>query len=147
MTNKELEKMLFDYPKLKIEVSNLYIDLEEAKDIIGIYGESGAPRAGSHTYFFNSSVEREVMDRDANLQNKIECIQRLIRIKERQIQKVENAICLLDEQSIKFIQLRYWDKVRMDYIAIQYNLSKTALYKRRDKILEKVSSYLPQIIL
>ena len=142
---KELEKILFDYPKLKIEVRNLYIDLEEVKDIIGIYGENGSPRAGSPTYKFNSIVESEVISREGSLKDKIECIKRLIRSKERRIQQIENAVSMLNDESQKFIQLRYWDNIKMDHIAIQYNLAKTALYKRKDKILKELNVFLPHI--
>lgn len=140
--NKRAEKILYEYPKLKIEVKNLYIDLEEIKEIIVFYGEDGELRIGSSTYKFNSIVEKEVMSRDGTLQDKVDCIKRIIKSKECRIQQIENAINLLDEESIKFIKLRYWNRVKMEHIAAQYHLSKTALYKRKDKILKELSLYL-----
>lgn len=145
-TNKILEEMLYSYPSLKIEVKNLYIDLEEVTEVLRVYGESGAPDTGGPTYIFNSAVENEFIGREGSLKDKAEHIIRLIRSKERHIQKIENAISLLDAKSIEFIQLRYWENIKIEYIASQYNLDKTALYKRKDKILEELSLYLMSAI-
>lgn len=139
---KELENILYNYPSLKIEVKNLYIDLEEVTEVLRVYGESGAPDTGGPTYIFNSAVENEFIGREGSLKDKAEHIIRFIRSKERHIQKIENAISLLDAESIEFIQLRYWENIKIEHIASQYNLTKTALYKRKDKILEEISLYL-----
>lgn len=139
---KELENILYNYPSLKIEVKNLYIDLEEVTEVIRVYGESGAPDTGGPAYIFNSAVENEFIGREGSLKDKAEHIIRLIRSKERRIQKIENAISLLDAESIEFIKLRYWENIKIEHIASQYNLAKTALYKRKDKILEELSLYL-----
>ena len=93
-------------------------------------------------YIFNSAVENEFIGRKGSLKDKAEYIIRLIRSKERDIQKIENTIGLLDAESIEFIRLRYWENIKIEHIASQYNLAKTALYKRKDKILEELSLYL-----
>lgn len=139
---KELENILYNYPSLKIEVKNLYIDLEEITEVIRVYGESGAPDTGGPAYIFNLAVENEFIGREGSLKDKAEHIIRLIRSKERRIQKIENTISLLDAESIEFIKLRYWENIKIEHIALQYNLAKTALYKRKDKILEELSLYL-----
>lgn len=139
---KELENILYNYPSLKVEVKNLYIDLEEVTEVIRVYGENGVPYTGGPTYTFNSSVENAFKGKEGSLKDKAEHIIRLIRSKERRIQKIENAISLLDAESIEFIKLRYWENIKIEHIASQYNLAKTALYKRKDKILEELSLYL-----
>lgn len=100
---KELENILYSYPSLKIEVKNLYIDLEEVTEVIRVYGENGVPYTGGPTYTFNSSVENAFKGKEGSLKDKAGNIIRLIRSKERRIQKIENAISLLGAESIELI--------------------------------------------
>ena len=58
-----VEGILYNYPKLKVEIDNLKLDLEEANEIMGIKGASGNEKAGSSTNAFCSVVENEVLER------------------------------------------------------------------------------------
>ena len=78
-----VEGILYNYPKLKVEIANLKIDLEEAQEIIGIRGASGNEKAGSSTHAFSSVVENEVLEREKNLEKRINRLKGLIQSKER----------------------------------------------------------------
>lgn len=56
-----VEGILYNYPKLKVEIDNLRLDLEEAKEVLGITGASDNEKAGSPTHAFSSVVENEIL--------------------------------------------------------------------------------------
>ena len=63
------------YPKLKVEIDNLRLNLEEVKEVIGITGASDNEKAGSPTHAFSSMLENEVLDREKNLEKRIKVIE------------------------------------------------------------------------
>ncbi|MBE6023455.1 MAG: hypothetical protein E7231_09510 [Cellulosilyticum sp.] len=66
-----VEGILYNYPKLKVEIDNLKLDLEEAREIVGIKGASDNEKAGSPTHAFSSVIENEILDREKNLEKRV----------------------------------------------------------------------------
>ncbi|MEG0501344.1 MAG: siderophore-interacting protein, partial [Cellulosilyticaceae bacterium] len=60
----KVEGILYNFPKLKVEIDNLRLDLEDVNEVVGIRGASGNEKAGSSTHAFSSAVEDEVIARD-----------------------------------------------------------------------------------
>ena len=89
---RAVEGILYNLPKLKVEIDNLKLDLEEATEVIGIRSVSGDERARSSTNAFSSVVENEVLEREKNLVKRIDALTSSIQSKERQLKKIENIL-------------------------------------------------------
>ncbi len=105
-----VEGILYNYPKLKVEIDNLRLDLEEAREIVGIKGASDNEKAGSPTHAFSSVVENEVLDREKNLEKRIKVIESAILKKERQLKKIENVLGTLTEYELRLIEMKYFKR-------------------------------------
>lgn len=135
--SEKIEEMLYSYPRAKAEIENIKLDLEEIQDIIGIRGSTDSPKGSTPTYAFNSSVENEVINRDEKLPERIEGLNRVLRSKERFIQKVDNALETLNENGKTLIQLKYFKKYTIERVAEFMNVStSTVIRSRKDVILE-----------
>lgn len=138
----KVEGILYSVPKLKADIENLKIDLEEVQDIVGIRGASGYEKAGSSTYAFNSSVEDEVMVRDEKLGKKIAALTIEIRCKQRQLRKVENALGTLTEEELAIIEMRYFKRYPINRICETIDITSDTFIKRRKKIIAQRLQYL-----
>ena len=132
-----VEGILYNYPKLKVEIDNLKIDLEEVQEIMGIQGDSGNEKAGSSTNAFSSVVENEVLEREKNLKRQIQAITETIQKKERQLKKVENILSTLTEYEMRLIEMRYFKRYSVGRICEVLELSEDGFNKRRKNIIVK----------
>lgn len=130
-----VEGILYNYPKLKVEIDNLKIDLEEAQEVVGIRGASGNEKAGSSTNAFSSVVENEVLEREKNLERKINGLTGLIQSKERQLKKVENVLSTLTEQELILIEMKYFKRYSINRICELLDITTATFIKRRKKII------------
>lgn len=135
---RKIEGLLFSYPKIQIEIKNLRIDIEEIKDVMAIHGASDAPKASTPTYAFNSSVENEVIQREEKLPEKVSRIENMIRSKERQLQKVDNALLTLSKEDREFIELKYLKNIGIRDLCSRYNMEKSSIYKQKDRIVKEL---------
>lgn len=131
--------MLYSYPKVKAEIENIKIDIEELNDSLSILGIKGASnnkiKPTSPTYAFNSNVENETIERD----EKIKYLSSLLRSKERFIRKIENCLDTLTEEERKLVEMKYFKRNKLDRIAEILDVSTiTIVRKRRDIILELI---------
>ena len=131
----KVEGILYNLPKLKIEIENLKLDLEEVEEIMGIHGQSGNVAAGSSTYAFNSAVENEVIDRDENLEERKRKIEREIRSKERELRKRENILSTLTDKQMLLVELRYFKQYSTGRILDILDLTRDGFNKRKRKII------------
>ena len=130
-----VEGILYNYPKLKVEIDNLKIDLEEAQEVVGIRGASGNEKPGSSTNAFSSVVENEVLEREKNLERKINRLTGLIQSKERQLKKVENVLSTLTEQELILIEMKYFKRYSINRICELLDITTATFIKRRKKII------------
>lgn len=139
---KKVEEMLYSYPKAKAEIENIKLDLEEMQDIIGIKGTTNDPKGSTPTYAFNSSVENEVINRDEKLPERIEGLNRVLRSKERFIQKIDNALESLDENEKTLVQLKYFKKYTIERVAELMNVSTSTIIRNRKDAMAELMSVL-----
>ena len=130
-----VEGILYNYPKLKVEIDNLKLDLEEAKEVVGIRGASGNEKAGSSTNAFSSVVENEVLEREKSLERKINRLIGLIQSKERQLKKIENVLGTLTEQELILIEMKYFKRYSINRICELLDITTATFIKRRKKII------------
>ncbi len=98
---KLLEKMLYDYRRNKIEIKNLKLDLEILENDYTGVGNIGYEERSSKTYKFNSSVENEIVRREKEMMD----IKREIRLKEIQIQRIDDTIEVLSERAKNILKI------------------------------------------
>lgn len=134
---KKVEGILYSVPKLRAEIENLKLDLEEVQEVQGITGQSGNEKAGSATYKIVSSVEMEVINRDENLSDKIKAIESSIQRKERQIKRVENILDTLTEQEKLLIEMKYFKRYSVNCICEMLDITTPTFNLRRRNIIDK----------
>lgn len=132
---RKIEGMLYSYPKVKVEIENIKLDIDELNDVVGIRGASNSPKGSTPTYEITSKVENEVIDRDENLPDRIANMNRHLRTKERFIKKMDNALGLLNEDERKLIEHKYFKRYTFERIAEIFNMSKDGVVKRRKAII------------
>ena len=130
-----VEGILYNLPKLKVEIDNLKLDLEEAQEVVGITGASGNERAGSATYAFSSVVENEVVQRERNMEQHTQTILKEIQKKERQLKKIENVLSTLTEQEMLLIEMKYFKRYSINRICELLDITTATFIKRRKKII------------
>lgn len=126
---------MHNVPKLRIEIANLKLDLEEIEEIVGITGQSGNIAAGSPTNAFNSNVENEVIDRDENLEDKQRKIKTSISKRERKLKRIENNLQILSESEMLLVELKYFKNYTNARVCDVLELSDSGLTKRRKRII------------
>lgn len=133
----KVEGILYEVPRLRAEIANLQIDLEEMQEVIGIRGASSNEKAGSSTNAFSSAVEDEVISREERLQEKIQVLTEAIRRRERQLRKMENAMSTLTEEEGILIEMKYFKRYTVSRICEILDISADTFTKRRRKIIVK----------
>lgn len=132
-----VEGILYNYPKLKVEIDNLRLDLEEAKEIVGIKGATDNEKVGSPTHAFSSVVENEVLNREKNLEKRIKVIESNILKKERQLKKIENVLSTLTEYELRLIEMKYFKRYSVGRICGVLEISEDGFNKKRKNIILK----------
>lgn len=137
---KKIEGILYSYNTIKCEIINLKLDIEDLKDDVGISSNKfDAVDSGRCDCKGNiSKVETIAFSRGI----KIERIEREIRTKERLIQKVDNALELLNKEDKLFIELRYFNKIPMNNLAERCCVEPITMYKRKDNIIKQLTTVL-----
>ena len=133
----KIEGILYGVPKLKVEIDNLRLDLEEAQEVIGMRGTSGNEKAGNATNAFSSSVEDEVINRDENLEDTIVVLTNAITRKERHLKRIENIFGTLTEEGCMLIEMKYFKRYTVGRICELLDITPDTFNKRRKKILVK----------
>lgn len=134
---RAVEGILYNLPKLKVEIDNLKLDLEEANEIMGIRGASGNEKAGSSTNAFSSVVENEVLEREKNLVKRIDTLTSSIQSKERQLKKIENILSTLTEYEMRLIEMRYFKRYSVGRICEILEITEDGFNKRKKKLIKE----------
>ncbi|MEG2196593.1 MAG: hypothetical protein RRY26_03985 [Cellulosilyticaceae bacterium] len=133
----KVEGILYNFPKLKVEIDNLRLDLEDVNEVVGIRGASGNEKAGSSTHAFSSAVEDEVIARDEKLEEKVQAITGAIARQERQLRRVENVLGTLTEEEYMLIEMKYFKRYTVGRICELLDITADTFIKRRKKIIVK----------
>lgn len=131
---KRVEAMLYNYKNTIAEIKILKRDLEILEnDYRGTGGISYEERI-SPTNAFNSSVENEVIKRA----EKIQKLKNNIRLKEIEIENINDAVeSLLDDEQT-FIKERFFNKRSNKYIASMFNIAEQTSCDYKNKIINKL---------
>lgn len=133
---KAVEAILYNYKKTKIEIKNMRLDLEALEnDYQGVqaigYNEKSAP-----TNKFNSGVENEVVRRDEyilRLKNKI-------RLKEIEIEKIDNVLNNIDERDKYIVNQYYIEGNQLKNISKYINLEESYLSTYKSKLINEIAN-------
>jgi RinA family phage transcriptional activator len=138
MTNdkfKVVEAMLYNYYKNKAEVKNMKLDLEVLENDYRGVGSITYEERTQATNAFSSSVENEVLKRD----EKIILLRRKIRLKEIEIEKVDNIFNSLTKDETFIIQERYFNHNTNKYIAATLNVTEQTACSYKEKLINKIT--------
>ena len=136
---KKAEWLLYNYKKLKAEVKNIEIEIEEIKNTyIGANAIDTSKENTGETYNITSTVENEVLDKEL----RIEYLESIKSSKENQIKKVDNALEILTEEDRKLIELRYFERIPNYKVAQRFNITGEGCSARKRRIIEDIKDIL-----
>lgn len=141
MTNskvRRIEAMLYNYNKTKIDIKNMKLDLEVLENDYRGIGSMTYEERTQPTNAFSSSVENEIVKRD----EKIIRLRNKIRLKEIEIQKIDNMLEFLKEKERAFVRLKYFEKNTHNEISEKIDISFDYINEYRLKTINKISSFI-----
>jgi DNA-directed RNA polymerase specialized sigma subunit len=141
MTNdkfKVVEAMLYNYNKTKIDIKNMKLDLEVLENDYRGIGSMSYEERTQPTNAFSSSVENEIVKRD----EKIIRLRNKIRLKEIDIQKIENILDALKDKEQQFVKLKYFESNTHSEISEKIDISFDYINEYRLKVINKISSFI-----
>lgn len=137
---QQVEAMLYNYKNTKAEIKILKRDLEILEnDYRGTGGISYEERT-SPTYKISSSVESEVLKRAEAIQK----LKNKIRLKEIEIENIDDAIKILNEDELTLINERYFNKKTNKYVASILNVTEDTSSRYKNSAISKLCTLLRQ---
>jgi DNA-directed RNA polymerase specialized sigma24 family protein len=133
---EDIIKRLKNYKFLKAEIKALELDIEEMKDDIGVDGMDYGKDKISPTNKFNSTVENSALRIAQKELDK--------RRKEREIERIDNAVSILDDKEKEVITLRHIENRRWDTVTYKLDRTYDACKKIEQRTLRKMSKFLKQ---
>jgi len=135
-----IESMLYKYTPLKNEIKNIELEIEELRNDYHGCGAISYDEKSSPTYKFSSSVENEIESKN----KKITYLEKLKRSKEIQVEKINNALEVLDQQQRKIIELRYLNPKKIGWFHIADILGVSDVTCRNIK-LKAINAIIPVV--
>ncbi|WP_097026162.1 hypothetical protein [Clostridium peptidivorans] len=133
---KKTEAILYNYKKTKIEIKNYFLDLEALENDYQGVQAIGYEERSSPTNAFNSSVENEIIKRDENILK----LRNKIRLKEIEIEKVDNVLNSLNERDKYIIKEYYIERNQLKNISKHINLEESYLSSYKSKLIKDISN-------
>lgn len=132
----KVEGMLGAYTQLSSEIKNLELDIEELEHNYRGVGSIGYEERTGQTYKFNSSVENEVTSRDGKLKH----LKDLKRSKEIKVEKVKNALEILNDKEMKIIELKYFSERKKSWTNVSRKMDMCEAWCRtlKDRAIKKM---------
>lgn len=131
---KYVEAMLYNYKNTVAEIKKLKRDLEILENDYRGVGSIGYDEKSGPTNAFSSSVENEVIKRE----QKIQKLKSKIRLKEIDIENIDDAYeSLLDLERI-IIKERYFNKHTNKYVASVLNITEQTSCDYKNKLINKL---------
>ncbi|EMJ5511697.1 TPA: transcriptional regulator [Clostridioides difficile] len=137
---KRAENKLYSYNRVKTEIKNLNLEIEEKENLYMGCCSIGYGEKSGTTYNISNLVESEVLKKE----KEVEKIKRHIKVKEIFIEKIDNAILLLNEDEIALIKHRYFSnkKNSWNYVAKKIGFSTARCKQMRIEIINKLKDLL-----
>lgn len=127
------------YKVLKAEIKDIELDLEELHESenIGasaiIYEEKSGP-----THKFNSQTENEAI----NIADKTIRLESVKRAKEREIERIDNALSILNDKESEVIELKHIKGCRWDTVTYKLDRSYSCCKQLENDALIKIEPFL-----
>lgn len=135
---KRVEAMLYNYKNTKAEINILKRKLEVYEnDYNGVRGLSYDEKS-SPTNKFNSDVENEVIKRSEEIQN----LKSEIRLKEIEIENIDDAVNTLNEDEKLLVNERYFNRKTNKYVASVLNVTEQTSCDYKNRIITNLISLL-----
>jgi RNA polymerase sigma factor (sigma-70 family) len=139
MSYKKAEWLLYNYKKLKAEIKNIDIEIEDIKNTyVGVSAIDISKDNLSKTYKITSIIENEILDKE----RRIERLESIKLKKENQVKKVDNALEILNEDDRKIIELRYFERIPNYKVAQRFNMTEEGCSARKRRIVENIKDIL-----
>ncbi|MBU3107158.1 RNA polymerase subunit sigma [Clostridium gasigenes] len=136
--NKYIEALLYNYNRNKVDIKNMKLDLEVLENDYQGVGAIVYEERTQATNAFTSSVENEIIRRD----EKIIKLRNDIRLKEIEVQKIDNIVESLSDKEQQFIRLKYFEKNTHNQISEKIDISFDYINEYRLKTLNKISRFI-----
>lgn len=137
---KRVEAMLYNYNQTKVEIKNLKLEIETLENDYRGAGSITYEEKTGPTNKFNSVVENEIVSRE----HKIIKLKNTKRLKEIEVEKIDNALTALSDRDKSIVVNRYIDKMQIKRIAIKLNLDQTYLSAIKTDIINRLIGLLIQ---
>ncbi len=135
---RKMEGMLYAYPKNKVKILNLKLEVERVANSYRGCGGFVFEERTSNTYKITSSVENEVVAKE----EKINSLNRHIKNLEIEVTKIENALSILTEMELKIVELQYFKQLRNKDVAQQLLYTEQYYAHLKRNILDKLIEYI-----
>lgn len=132
---RRVEAMLYNYKNTLAEIKILKRDLEILENDYRGTGAISYDEKTQSTNAFNSNVENEVVKR-------VEKIQRLknkIRLKEIEIENIDDAIKTLNEYESTLVNERYFNKKTNKYVAAVLNVTEDTASRYKNIVINRLA--------
>lgn len=131
---RSVEYMLYNYKNTIAEIKKLKRDLEIIENDYRGVGSIGYEEKAGPTNAFSSSVENEVIKRAENIQR----LKNKIRLKEIEIENINDAYDSLSENEQILIKDRYFNNKSNKYVASILNVTEQTSCDYKNKLINKL---------
>lgn len=126
------------YKELKADIRDIEIRLQEIEEeILGVSGQGTEERTGK-TYKITSSVEQQA----EKLMDKKDELLRIKTSKEREIQRIDNAMTILLDEEREIIQVVHIDHKKYWRVEEMLNLTYSRIKQIEKEAIEKMKKYI-----
>ncbi|CEP92098.1 RNA polymerase sigma factor [[Clostridium] sordellii] len=139
---KEAEGKLFKYNLTKAEMNCLKLDIEKIEmnyEYNGLVSIGFEERTGK-TNSISKPTEKEVIQKDKVIREKY----KVMKEKEIEIKKIENALTILNDEELDLVNRRYFSNknVGWTYISKMMSMSESKCKQMRVEIIDKIKGLL-----
>lgn len=113
---KKTEKTLYNYKNFDLKIENIDLHIERLLNDVSIAGVSYEQKFPTNG--FNSSVENEVIKREEHQAEEIKQLRKMKNDTLTLKKLVYNALCSLNEDELKLVELRYFQKNKKTWYEI-----------------------------
>lgn len=134
-----IRQMLKSYKQLKAEIKSLEIEIEELRDSdnLGPSAICYEEKTGM-TNKFCSQTENEAI----RLTEKITILERDKRQKERYIEKIDNALSVLNEKERQVLEIKHINGYRWDTVTYKLDISYPRCKQIEEAAIKKITPFL-----
>lgn len=132
---KRVEAMLYNYKNTVAEIKILKRDLEILENDYRGTGAIGYEEKTGSTNKFNSDVENEVIKRA----EKIQRLKSKIRLKEIEIENIDDAIKILNDYELTLVKERYFNKKTNKYVAAVLNVTEDTASRYKNIVINRLA--------